>query len=98
MNTKLDKKLEKNLEDKLFELKLVLDETMKFPNDYLFKFIVPVAEVHQILFILKDMRIEQKPSASGNYISVSAKTKVLKSDDIIIIYQRASVIKGIISL
>lgn len=88
----------KNLEDKLFELKLVLDETMKFPNDYLFKFIVPVSEIHQILFILKDLHIDQKPSTKGNFISVSAKAKVFKSDDIIDIYQRASAIKGIISL
>lgn len=86
------------LEDELFKLKLLLDETMRFPNDYLFKFIVPVAEVHQILFILKDMHIEQRPSANGNYISVSGKVKVMCSDDIILIYQRASVIKGIISL
>lgn len=90
--------MESALEKKLFELKLVLDETMKFPNDYLFKFIVPAAEVDQILIVLQGMVIEQRPSANGKYISVSGKVKVHKSDDIIVIYQRASVIKGIISL
>lgn len=86
------------LQDKLEKLKLVLEETQKFPTEYLFKFIVPVAEVHQILLILQGMEIEQRASQNGNYISVSGKTVVQKSDDIIKIYQRASVIKGVISL
>ena len=86
------------LQDKLHKLKLVLDETVAFPTEYLFKFIVPVSEVHQILFIMQGMEIEQKASGNGNYISVSGKMIMKKSDDIILIYQRASVIKGIISL
>lgn len=86
------------LQDKLHKLKLVLDETVAFPTEYLFKFIVPVGEVHQILFIMQGMEIEQRASGSGNYISVSGKMIMHKSDDIILVYQRASVIKGIISL
>lgn len=86
------------LEDKLYKLKLVLDETVKFPAEYLFKFIVPVSEVHRILFILQGMEIEQKASTNGNYISVSGKKIMLTSDEIITVYQNAAVIKGIISL
>lgn len=86
------------LSDALRNLKLVLDETVKFPAEYLFKFIVPVGEVHQILFILQGMEIEQKASQNGNYISVSAKSVMNSSEDVITIYLRASVIKGVISL
>lgn len=86
------------LEDRLHKLKLVLDETVKFPSEYLFKFIVPISEVHQILFILQGMEIEQRASANGNYISISGKTTMHSSQDIITVYERASVIKGIISL
>lgn len=86
------------LSEGLHKLKLVLDETVKFPTEYYFKFIVPIAEVHQILFILQGMEIEQKASQNGNYISVSAKAVMKTSDDIITVYQRASVIKGVISL
>ncbi|MBC7427268.1 MAG: DUF493 domain-containing protein [Bacteriovorax sp.] len=86
------------LEDRLFKLKLVLDETVKFPSEYLFKFIVPLAEIHHILFILQGMEIEQKASSNGNYISVSGKMMMLKSEEIIKVYERAAVIKGIISL
>ncbi len=83
---------------RLSQLKLVLDETVKFPSVYLFKFIVPVDQIHQILFIMQGMEIEQKASSSGKYISVSGKIMMNKSEDIILIYQRASVVKGIISL
>ena len=83
---------------RLSQLKLVIDETVKFPSDYLFKFIVPVDQIHQILFIMQGMEIEQKASSTGKYISVSGKMMMNKSEDIILVYQRASVIKGIISL
>ena len=83
---------------RLSQLKLVIDETVKFPSDYLFKFIVPVDQIHQILFIMEKMEIEQKASSTGKYISVSGKMMMNKSEDIILVYQRASVIKGIISL
>ena len=86
------------LEVRLGQLKLVLDETVKFPSEYLFKFIVPVDQIHQILFIMQGLEIEQKASSSGKYISVSGKMIMQKSEDIILVYQRASVIKGIISL
>lgn len=87
-----------HLEDRLHKLKLVINETVEFPTEYYFKFIVPVAEIHQILFIMQEMEIEQKASSNGNYISVSGKKTVTHCDEIIIIYKRASVIKGIISL
>lgn len=83
---------------RLHQLKLVLDETVKFPSEYLFKFIVPVEEIHQILFLMQGMEIEQKASSNGKYISVSGKMIMAKSEDIILVYKRASVIKGIISL
>jgi putative lipoic acid-binding regulatory protein len=85
-------------EDRLFKLKLVLDETQTFPMNYLFKFIVPLSEIHHILLILDGMEIEQKASSKGNYISVSGRLMAYSSDDIIKIYRRASQIKGVISL
>jgi putative lipoic acid-binding regulatory protein len=86
------------LEDRLYKLKLVLDETVSFPSEYLFKFIVPISEVHKILFILQGMEIEQKASSNGRYISVSGKMMMQKSEEIITVYERAAVIKGVISL
>ncbi len=85
-------------EDRLHKLKLVLDETQTFPMSYLFKFIVPLSEIHHILLVLDGMEIEQKASSKGNYISVSGRCQAQCSDDIIKIYRRASQIKGVISL
>jgi hypothetical protein len=84
--------------DRLFKLKLVMDETVKFPTEYLFKFIVPSSEVHHILLILKGMDIDERASANGKYISVSGKNVFNCSEEIIEIYKKASVIKGVISL
>jgi putative lipoic acid-binding regulatory protein len=86
------------LEDRLFKLKLVLNETVEFPSEYLFKFIVPSGEIHKIILILDGMEIEQKASSNGNYISVSGKMMMKSSDDIVLVYEKAAVIKGIISL
>ena len=84
--------------DRLFKLKLVMDETVTFPTEYLFKFIVPAIEVHSVLLILSGMDIDERASSNGKYISVSAKKIFSNSDEIISIYKKASLIKGIISL
>lgn len=86
------------LEDRLYKLKLVLDETVKFPSEYYFKFIVPLAEVQQILWVLDGMEVEQRASSNGNYISVSAKKVMQSSSEIISVYERAALVKGVISL
>jgi putative lipoic acid-binding regulatory protein len=44
------------------------------------------------------MDIDERASAGGKYISVSAKKVFNNSDEIIKIYKSVSVIKGIISL
>lgn len=84
--------------EKMWKLKMVMDETVEFPTEYLFKFIVPVASVHELLLILQGMDIDERASSGGKYISVSAKKTFENSDDIIFVYKRVSVIKGIISL
>lgn len=84
--------------DRLFKLKLVMDETVSFPTEYLFKFIIPAEMVHHVILILKDLDIDERASSNGKYISVSAKGIFKTSDDIIYIYKKASLIKGIISL
>ena len=84
--------------DRLIKLKLVMDETVEFPVDYLFKFIVPASEAHHVLLILHGMDVDERASSNGKYISVSGRKVFDNSDEIIAIYKRASVVKGIISL
>lgn len=88
----------KILEDRLLKLRLVLDNTVEFPTEYLFKFIVPKSEVHHVLALLDGMEIDERASANGNYISVSAKKFFDSSEEIIEVYKRVSAIKGLIAL
>ena len=85
-------------EERLWKLRLVLDETVEFPTEYLFKFIVPMTELPAVLKILEGLEIEERASTGGKYISVSAKKVFQGSDEIIKIYRSANGIKGIISL
>ncbi len=84
--------------EKMWKLKMVMDETMEFPTSYLFKFIVPVSDVHILLNILKGMDIDERASSGGKYISVSARSTFKSSDEILNVYKSVAAIKGIISL
>ena len=84
------------------KLKAQLDDTTKFPADYLYKFIVPTeanqaAEVETI-FNNSGAVINKKKSKTGKYVSVSILLKIESSDKVISYYKRAEKIKGIISL
>jgi putative lipoic acid-binding regulatory protein len=86
------------MNERLWKLRLVLDETVEFPTEYLFKFIVPKSEVHHVLALLDGMDIDERASANGNYISVSAKSLCQTSDEIIQVYKKVSTIKGLLAL
>ncbi|AQS93547.1 hypothetical protein BXQ17_05355 [Polaribacter sp. BM10] len=84
------------------KLKIQLEDTTKFPADYLYKFIVPstenqVAEVEAI-FNNTGAVINTKKSKTGKYVSVSIILKIKSSDEVIAYYKKAENIKGIISL
>ena len=84
------------------KLKAQLDDTTKFPADYMYKFIVPTDanQVQQVqdLFNNRGAVINTKKSKTGKYISLSVVLKVENSDKVIAYYQEAEKIKGIISL
>ena len=84
------------------KLKKQLDETTKFPTEYLYKFIVTndanrVNEVEEI-FENTDANIQKKMSKTGKYTSVSISIVLPNSDTVIAYYKKAENIKEIISL
>lgn len=84
------------------KLKESLENTTKFPTEYLYKFIVPskgnkVVEIES-LFKNKLAKISTKESKTGKYISVSIKVKLASADEVIMYYKSAEKIEGIISL
>lgn len=84
------------------KLKNQLDETTKFPSDYLYKFIVPssgdqTVEIESI-FDNTGAIINTKKSKTGKYTSVSIVLKVSNSDEVIRFYKKAENVEGVISL
>jgi putative lipoic acid-binding regulatory protein len=77
-------------------------ELMEWPNLYLYKFIIPnenekLAQV-TALFNFETAEISYHESGKGNYVSVSVKEVAVSVEQIIEKYQKASEIKGVISL
>ena len=84
------------------KLKDQLEDTTKFPADYMYKFIVPSDEnqVNEVqdLFNNSGAVIKTKKSKTGKYISLSIVLKIENADKVIEYYKKAEKIKGIISL
>lgn len=84
------------------KLKKKLKKDTSFPTKYLFKFIVPsdVEKIDQIeeLFNFTGAVINKRTSKTGKFTSVSVHVIMKKADDIIIKYQQAEKVEGIISL
>lgn len=84
------------------KLKKKLKKDTSFPTKYLFKFIVPSDEVKisqvEDLFNFAGAVITKNTSKTGKYTSVSIHIVMKKADDIILKYQQAEKIEGIISL
>ncbi|REE81900.1 hypothetical protein BX611_1441 [Lutibacter oceani] len=84
------------------KLKKKLKQDTSFPTKYLFKFIVPsdTSKIDQVenLFNYEGAVINKKTSKTGKYTSVSIHIVMKKADDIILKYQLAEKIEGIISL
>ncbi len=90
------KKFDKQKLDKMRELLRTMEH---WPSLYTFKFIVPVAKLTEILaHFPADDKIETKPSAKGNYMSVTVKKVMNNADDVLKVYESVSVIEGLISL
>lgn len=84
------------------KLKDQLEDTTKFPADYMYKFIVPTDENQlnevQEKFDSKGAVIKTKKSKTGKYISITIVLKLKNADEVISYYKKVENIKGIISL
>jgi putative lipoic acid-binding regulatory protein len=78
--------------------KLVNEE---WPSSYLFKFILPneSEKIAKLLHIFgTDNKQDIKPSSKGNYVSVSIQEMMMSADEVMEKYEKASEIKGVMSL
>jgi len=74
---------------------------LNWPSLYMFKFIVPsdnqrIAQVESLFGDDADVKLQ--PSSNGKYTSITALEVMLSADDVLLVYQQASGINGIIAL
>lgn len=74
---------------------------LNWPSLYMFKFIVPsdnqrIAQVESLFG--DDAEVKLQPSSNGKYTSITAREVMLSADDVLLVYQQASGINGIIAL
>lgn len=98
----LKMKSEKEIEDFYVRLKDELNQSTKWPSEYLYKFIIPNDSVKKeqliAIFSKKETQTDYRKSSNGKYLSVSIKVTMLSADEVIQYYKEASNIDGIISL
>ena len=78
--------------------KATLEEEYNFPTRYIFKFIVKTGLKQQILELLPGAKKSERVSKNGNFVSITLSQIMKNSEEIVYIYEKASKIKGVISL
>ncbi|NJN25682.1 MAG: DUF493 domain-containing protein [Cyclobacteriaceae bacterium] len=75
-----------------------LDKEHQWPDQYMFKFVIPVAKSQELTDLFEGETLEKKHSKAGNYVSITMKKLMNSSDDVIAVYQQANKIEGLIML
>jgi uncharacterized protein len=88
----------KSYDPTLMALKTRLDETVKWPSVYVFKFIVARAEFPQLEDLFAGKPYSTRDSRHGKYVCLTAELYMDDSDQVIAVYAAAMKIKGIITL
>ncbi len=85
-------------EDRWLKFGQSLDEHHQWPCCYVFKFIVARESAQAVLDLFPGIETGQRPSSSGQYVSVTAEATMSCAAEVVAIYRRAADIPGIVSL
>ncbi len=75
-----------------------LEVEYNWPSPYTFQFIVPNGNEKEVRELFPGTEVTEKKSKKGNYISLTARMIAESSEAIILIYQKAQHIEGLIAL
>ncbi|MCE2996012.1 MAG: DUF493 family protein [Cyclobacteriaceae bacterium] len=75
-----------------------LDQHYAWPALYTFKFIVPTGKEQEVVALFPQHTATQRASKNGNYSSITIQMMMPSSDAIVLVYEAASSIEGIIAL
>ena len=76
----------------------LLDDQMKWPSVYVFKFIAPQAGLDELKAVFGRHPVAVRASRRGNYVSVTARMEMHSSYEVIALYKAAAVVEGVILL
>ncbi len=76
----------------------LLEDQIDFPSEYIFKFIVPSANLDDLKSVFGHYPVEVRESRKGNYASVTARMEMNSSDEVIAVYNAAAEVDDVISL
>lgn len=98
----IDEQDNKNPDEFYASLKEKLEVNHNFPEDYLFKFIVPsdeskLTEIYRVFDNIK-YTLTSRDSKNGKYTSISMNAFVLDADQVINIYKEVGKITGVMML
>lgn len=98
----LDQSTHKNPDEFYASLKSKLEEAHDFPQDYLYKFIIPtdqnkLTEIYRVFDGLEHT-ISNRDSKTGKYVALNINVFVLDADQVIAIYKEVAKIEGVIML
>ncbi|MCZ8215899.1 MAG: DUF493 family protein [Cyclobacteriaceae bacterium] len=75
-----------------------LNQHYQWPTLYMFKFIVPSGKEPEVKAMFPQQSLTEKLSANGKYTSVTIQLNMTSAEEVIVIYQRATQIEGLIAL
>ena len=76
----------------------LLDDQIDFPDEYLFKFIVPARSLNALKNIFGRHPITVRASSKGRYLSLTVKMEMHSSDEIVAVYQAAAKVEQVMML
>lgn len=80
------------------QFRRLLDEQNEWPDHFTFKFIVPIERFEQLRSLLNDHDFETRSSRKGNYVSVTLNPLIESTDEVIELYNRVSIVEGLVAL
>lgn len=80
------------------QFKQALDEHHQWPCPYVFKFIVPSENLSLFQAAFPDETIETRESRTGKYTSITIESIMCSSKEVLMVYEKASEIPGLMAL
>lgn len=80
------------------QFKQMLDDHHEWPCPYVFKFIVPTENLPLFCEAFPDESMETRESKNGKYTSITIESVMCSGKEVMMMYEKASLIPGLMSL